>query len=29
MTQSDRSAGLKDYFGSTSQRMRERFRREE
>lgn len=29
MTNSDRSAGLKDYFGSTSQRMRERFRRED
>lgn len=29
MTQSDRSAGLRDYFGSTSQRMRERFRRED
>lgn len=29
MTQSMRSSGLRDYFGSTSQRMRERFRREE
>ena len=29
MTRSDRSAGFKDYLGSTSQRMRDRFRREE
>ena len=29
MTQSMRSSGLRDYFGSTSQRMRERFRRED
>ena len=29
MTRSDRSAGIKDYFGTTSQRMRERFRRED
>ena len=29
MTRSSRSAGLKDYLGSTSQRMRDRFRRED
>jgi hypothetical protein len=29
MTQSMRSAGLRDYFGNTSQRMRDRFRGEE
>ena len=29
MTHSDRSAGLRDYFGSQGQRMRERFRRED
>jgi hypothetical protein len=29
MTRSDRSAGFKDYLGSTSQRMRDRFRRED
>ena len=29
MTNSRRSAGLKDYLGSTGQKMRERFKREE
>jgi hypothetical protein len=29
MTQSMRSAGLRDYFGNTGQRMRDRFRSEE
>jgi hypothetical protein len=29
MTQSMRSAGLRDYFGNTGQRMRDRFRGEE
>lgn len=29
VTRSMRTAGLKDYFGSTSQRMRDRFRRDE
>ena len=29
MTQSMRSAGLRDYFGTTSQRMRDRFRNDE
>ena len=29
ITQSMRTAGLRDYFGSSSQRMRDRFKREE
>jgi hypothetical protein len=29
ITQSMRAAGLRDYFGNTSQRMRDRFKREE
>ena len=29
VTQSMRASGLRDYFGSTGQRMRERFRRDE
>ena len=29
ITQSMRAAGLRDYFGNTSQRMRDRFKRDE
>jgi len=29
ITQSMRTAGLRDYFGSSSQRMRDRFKRED